>query len=222
MTNKEKNIIIFKKNNIHNYNNEESNMGYSIPTTKKAKEKFDKLISAADKLFAENGYEKTSIANITSLANVGVGTYYLYFEDKISIYHYILFDYQSRIKRYIASRIGNIKDRSEKERIGLIAWLEFINDNPNTYDIIWQSLAVDRNLFVDYYKKFSESYERRLENDKDQLIDINYEHLALALMGISSFMGLKIMINDGKKLSTDEIETMANSIIGSLKNGLFK
>lgn len=197
-------------------------MGYSIPTTKKAKEKFDKLISAADKLFAENGYEKTSIANITSLANVGVGTYYLYFEDKISIYHYILFDYQSRIKRYIASRIGNIKDRSEKERIGLIAWLEFINDNPNTYDIIWQSLAVDRNLFVDYYKKFSESYERRLENDKDQLIDINYEHLALALMGISSFMGLKIMINDGKKLSTDEIETMANSIIGSLKNGLFK
>ena len=197
-------------------------MGYSIPTTKKAKEKFDKLISAADKLFAENGYEKTSIANITSLANVGVGTYYLYFEDKISIYHYILFDYQSRIKRYIASRIGNIKDRSEKERIGLIAWLEFINDNPNTYDIIWQSLAVDRNLFVDYYKKFSESYERGLENDKDQLIDINYEHLALALMGISSFMGLKIMINDGKKLSTDEIETMANSIIGSLKNGLFK
>ena len=197
-------------------------MGYSIPTTKKAKEKFDKLISAADKLFAENGYEKTSIANITSLANVGVGTYYLYFEDKISIYHYVLFDYQSRIKRYIASRIGNIKDRSEKERIGLIAWLEFINDNPNTYDIIWQSLAVDRNLFVDYYKKFSESYERGLENDKDQLIDINYEHLALALMGISSFMGLKIMINDGKKLSTDEIETMANSIIGSLKNGLFK
>lgn len=197
-------------------------MGYSIPTTKKAKEKFDKLINAADKLFAENGYEKTSIANITSLANVGVGTYYLYFEDKISIYHYVLFDYQSRIKRYIASRIGAIKDRSEKERIGLIAWLEFINENPNTYDIIWQSLAVDRNLFVNYYKKFSESYERGLEKDKDQLIDINYEHLALALMGIASFMGLKIMINDGKKLSTDEIETMANSIIGSLKHGLFK
>ena len=197
-------------------------MGYTVPSTKKAREKFDKLIIAADKLFAENGYEKTSVANITSLANVGVGTFYLYFDDKLSIYHYILFDYQKRIKQYISSKIGKITDRCEKERIGLIAWLEFINENPNTYDIIWQSLTVEKNLFVDYYKSFSNSYKKGLDKDSNQLIDINHEHLSLALMGISSFMGLKIMINGGQKLSNDEILEIANSMANVLNNGLFK
>ena len=41
-------------------------------------------------------------------------------------------------------------------------------------------------------------------------------------MGISSFMGLKIMINGGQKISNDEILEMANSMANVLNNGLFK
>ena len=196
-------------------------MGFIVPTTEKAKEKFYKIIKAADKLFAENGYEKTSINNITSLANVAVGTFYLYFDDKISIYYYILFDYQNRIKEYIRNRIGDTPSRYEKERIGLIAWLEFVNNNPNTYDIIWQSLAIDRNLFIDYYKKFAESYTSGLEKDADQITDYDFETLSLALMGISSFLGLKILLKE-RSLTEDEISSMADSIMNSLNNGLFK
>ena len=88
-------------------------MEVKIPVKKKAKEKFDKIIKSADQEFYEYGYEKASIANITRNADVAVGTFYLYFEDKLSLYHYILFDYQSRIKNYQNERIVGCKTRKE-------------------------------------------------------------------------------------------------------------
>lgn len=195
-------------------------MEFSLPKSKKAREKFDRIITAADNLFYERGYHKASVADITAAAEVAVGTFYLYFPDKLSLYHYILFDYQNRIKHYINDRMGNAKSRREKERIGLMAWLEFVNNNPHTYGIIWQSIDVDKSLFVDYYKKFSKSYEKGLIKDQDQLIDMDYEDLSLILMGISSFLGLKVMLHE-RRLSQDEIESMADSMMKIFYNGLF-
>lgn len=191
-----------------------------LPKSKKAREKFDRIITAADNLFYERGYHKASVADITAAAEVAVGTFYLYFPDKLSLYHYILFDYQNRIKHYINDRMGNAKSRREKERVGLMAWLEFVNNNPHTYGIIWQSIDVDKSLFVDYYKKFSKSYEKGLIKDQDQLIDMDYEDLSLILMGISSFLGLKVMLHE-RRLSQDEIESMADSMMKIFYNGLF-
>ena len=192
----------------------------TIPKTRKAKEKFEKIIAAADNEFFLHGYEKTTIATITAAADIAVGTFYLYFKDKLSLYHYILFDYQKRITRYIASRIKDCKTRYEKERLGLIAWLEFVNRNPHTYNIIFQSLIIDRNLFTDYYKKFSETYTRGLMKDGGQLLDDDYETLSLALMGISSFLGFKQMFME-RQLSDEEISSMADTIMKVLKSGLF-
>ena len=193
-----------------------------LPKTKNAKEKFARIIEAADNEFYLHGYENTTIANITSAAGMAVGTFYLYFKDKLSLYHYILFDYQDKVRRYIQARIGNCENRVEKEKLGLIAWLEFINENPRSYNIIWQSLFIDKSLFVDYYYKFFKSYERGLENDKTQLKDLDFKTVSLALMGMSTFLGLSPMLNNDKKLTQEEIESMADNIIKMLKEGLFK
>ena len=75
-------------------------------------------------------------------------------------------------------------------------------------------------MFVDYYKKFSKSYEKGLIKDQDQLIDMDYEDLSLILMGISSFLGLKVMLHE-RRLSQDEIESMADSMMKIFYNGLF-
>jgi AcrR family transcriptional regulator len=40
------------------------------------------LLAAARKVFASRGYHEASIAEITELADVGVGTFYLHFHDK--------------------------------------------------------------------------------------------------------------------------------------------
>ena len=197
-------------------------MDFILPKTKKAREKFDRIIQAADYHIYTYGFEKASIANITASADVATGTFYLYFKDKLELYHYLLDDNQRRIKEHIKFRSIGCKTREEKERIGLIAWLEFVNDNPHTYSIIWQSLAINKDLFIDYYKKFVTSYEKGLNRDASQVIDMDLEDLSLMLMGISSFLGLKGMINDEITLSQDEIESTADQIMAALNSGIFK
>ena len=44
------------------------------------------LLAAAQQVFAERGYHEASIAEITRLADVGVGTFYLHFRDKDEIF----------------------------------------------------------------------------------------------------------------------------------------
>ena len=197
-------------------------MDFILPKTKKAREKFDRIIQAADYHIYTYGFEKASIANITASADVATGTFYLYFKDKLELYHYLLDDYQRRIKEHIKFRSIGCKTREEKERIGLIAWLEFVNDNPHTYSIIWQSLAINKDLFIDYYKKFVSSYKKGLNRDSSQVIDMDLEDLSLMLMGISSFLGLKGMINDEIILSQEEIEKTADQIMAALNSGIFK
>lgn len=44
------------------------------------------LLAAAQQVFAERGYHEASIAEITRLADVGVGTFYLHFRDKDEVF----------------------------------------------------------------------------------------------------------------------------------------
>lgn len=54
--------------------------------TKKAKpDKRDAIIEAARQLFTTEGYETTTIAEVAKLAEVAVGTVYLYFKNKVDL-----------------------------------------------------------------------------------------------------------------------------------------
>lgn len=48
------------------------------------------LLVAARKIFAEQGYHEAGIAEITALADVGVGTFYLHFRDKDDLFNTLL------------------------------------------------------------------------------------------------------------------------------------
>lgn len=49
-----------------------------------------KLLAAARQVFAQQGYHEASIAEITALADVAVGTFYLYFRDKDEAFQMVL------------------------------------------------------------------------------------------------------------------------------------
>ena|SRR5215207_9507122 len=49
-----------------------------------------KLLAAARQVFAARGYHDTNISEITSVADVGVGTFYLHFRDKEEVFRVLL------------------------------------------------------------------------------------------------------------------------------------
>lgn len=58
----------------------------------RSRETLRRILDAADEVFAENGYEKATVAEIISRAGIGHGTFWLYFHNKDDLLRYMLQD----------------------------------------------------------------------------------------------------------------------------------
>lgn len=194
--------------------------GINIPKTKLGQTKMEKLLAASEELFAKHGFYDTSISDICKLAGTAVGTFYIYFETKIDVYKYLMETYKREIRMRLADSISECNTRFEKEREGIKCFIKYAVTTPNVYNIIWGSLSIDRQLFVDYYESFAASYSRALTGDSDEVVCKDTETVAYMLMGMSNFLGLKAIFT---KMTDEEIDMMINkTIMPALTNGIFK
>lgn len=72
--------------------------GRSVRARELREERRARILSAARKLFAERGYDATSITDLIDEAGIARGTFYLYFENKRAIFADILDDLFRRLK----------------------------------------------------------------------------------------------------------------------------
>jgi AcrR family transcriptional regulator len=194
--------------------------GINIPKTRLGQTKMEKLLNSSEELFAKNGFYGTSISDICKHAGTAVGTFYIYFETKTDVYKYLMEKYKIEIKSRLADSIKDCATRYEREREGLKCFVKYAVSKPNVYNIIWGSLSIDRQMFVDYYVSFASSYAHALQKDDDQVAQNDTESVAYMLMGISNFLGLKAMFNG---MSEEEIDKMIdNTVMSALTNGVLK
>ena len=86
----------------------------NITMKKELKER--ELLSAAYKLFISRGIEKTSIDDIVKMANVGKGTFYLYFKDKYEILNKIILKKSNEVIKDCLEKTDNLEIIDFKER----------------------------------------------------------------------------------------------------------
>lgn len=163
------------------------------PKTSRGEKTLSKICEAAEHVFYKKGFYESSIHDIAKMAGVSVGTFYIYFESKLMLYKYLLIKYGYEIRRFISKEIAGAKSRREAERLGLKAWLEYAVENRYVFNITFESLFIEQNLFEDYFLNFSEAYVQRLNKaqEEGEIIPIDTEVLSFALMGISIFVGLR-------------------------------
>ena len=179
----------------------------------------DRIWSSAEQLFFKKGYHATSINDITYKAKVAPGTFYIYFTDKVSVYKYLLISYSHAIRMNIAKDVKGVHSRKEAERIGLKSFLTFIKEHPHVYNIIWESLYIDKKLFIEYYTEFAQVYIEHIQRAQaeGQMRDHDPEVVAYLLMGVSNFIGLNwIMFKE-----TTEFDDVVDKVIKALDEGLF-
>jgi AcrR family transcriptional regulator len=193
-----------------------------IPTTRNGITTFNLLLKASEACFFEKGYHGTTVADITQKAGVAAGTFYLYFPSKMSLYRHLLNELSRDIRKEIASNIDRSKARSVQERAGIKAFLEYAIKNPHMYQIIWESLYIDRSLFQSYYDAFAKRYVKGLATAQEngEMDGLDLEIVAYILMGITNFLGLKIILDMGQTQS--KIEEVVDTIMHILNHGLFK
>lgn len=194
--------------------------GVHPPKTNLGMVKMHTLVEVAERLFTQSSFFEVSVSDICKEAHTAVGTFYIYFETKTDIYRYLVEDYKRRIKRSLSQSIAGCTTRYERERAGIKSFVRFSVENPNVYHIVWGSLAVEKQLFEDYYMSFADSYARALRGDQEELVSEDVMSLAYMLMGIASFLGLRGIF---EQMNDEQIDAMVDGTIMSiLEKGLFR
>lgn len=193
-----------------------------IPTTRNGKQTFKIITDTAIKVFYEKGYHSTTIKDITNEAGIAAGTFYLYFKNKLVLYKYLLNQFQHDIRRTIAERVSQVDGRFEKEKEGIKTFIKYALENPHSYNIIWESLYIDKQLFVEYYSGFAKRYERGLAQSimDGEMHDVDTELVSYILMGVSNFVGLKVLLDLGN--NNEDVDEVVEKVMSIIKTGIFK
>lgn len=195
--------------------------GLNVPKSHVGFEKMCKICAAAETLFSQKGFYDTSVVDICRLAKTAVGTFYIYFQDKTAIYNYLVKNYYVVINQHLNKHIVHCKTRFEMEREGLKAFIRFGYANPQAYKIIWGSSHIDPALFEDYYLRFAKGYYTALKKFSDELIEVDFSTAAWFLMGVSTFIALKVILSH-KRLTEKELDIQVNEVMKLLSTGLFR
>jgi len=190
------------------------------PKTKRGYETLKKICDSAEKLFSEKGYYNTSINDITSEANIAPGTFYIYFNDKKSVFQYLIHDLSKELRKQIKMESSNCKTRYDAEFQGMKSFFKFVQSHTGLYKIIWESQFVDFGIFKAYYETFAERYiaNIKLAQEEGEMKEMDPEALAYCLMGISNFIGLKWVIFENREVPDETIE----QIMAFIRSGIFK
>ena len=182
--------------------------GVHVPKTKVGLTKINTLVEAAERLFSRASFFEVSVSDICKEAHTAVGTFYIYFESKTDI------------KRALAESIAGCSSRLEVEREGIKCFIRYAVADPNVYNIVWGSLAVERQMFEDYYVSFAESYARALARAKDELKVDDVLSTAYMLMGITNFLGLQAIFEGMTDKQIDD--AIDCTIMPILERGMFR
>ncbi len=196
---------------------------YRLPKTKIGLKSFNRIIKAGKTLFSKGGYHSTSINDIILKSRVAAGTFYIYFDSKLALYMYLLYEYRNKIRENAAKATKGLTSRKEIEKAGLKAFIEYVHKDPLAYKIIWESLFVDFKIFKEYYTSFAKAYIYHLKQHtftSEIKSDIDLETAAYILMGVANFVGLQILFKDDA--DQIDIDFVVDESMKIIENGIFK
>jgi AcrR family transcriptional regulator len=178
-----------------------------------------KLLDAAERVFADVGYHDASIVKITEAAGVAQGTFYLYFESKRQVFDELVRDLNRRVRHAMKEASSQGETRLEAEVLGFAAYFRFTAQHKALYRIIRQAEFVSPEMLRYHYERLSEGYVEALREAKDsgEVGDIDPKVTAWALMGMGELIGLRWLLMENRermpKSVLDELERIIGCVL---------
>lgn len=164
-----------------------------VPATPRGEATRRKLISAAEEEFGSKGFHHASVSSITTRANVGQGTFYLYFRTKDEVFVTLVREIGRNLRSGMREAIAGASNRLDAERRGMVAFFEYACAHPGLYRIVQESQFVDEAVFREYYERIAKGYAADLETAvrRGELSPGDAETRAWSLMGMGHFLGMR-------------------------------
>jgi AcrR family transcriptional regulator len=139
-------------------------MATAIPLTERRDTTRERLLAAARALFVARGYHLTRPQDITRLAGIGHGTFYLYFTDKKACFLAFVAAARLELEQYLLPRLPS-DDRLEPFFVALIGgMLDYAALNPGVLRAATTDLsAIAAEETADLPRHWAEGWARRLQ-----------------------------------------------------------
>lgn len=167
------------------------------PLTKRGEATRRRILEAAELVFSEHGYHEASIVKVTERAGVALGTFYLYFDSKQSVFEALAIDLNYRVRQSMSEAMIGAKSRIEAERGGFEGFFRFTAEHPALYRVVREAEFVSPAVMRLHYERIVEGYTAGLaaaqrEGDVDPKLDP--EIAAWALMGMGELIGMRFLL----------------------------
>jgi AcrR family transcriptional regulator len=155
----------------------------------------ERLLTAAEHLFAERSYRRASVADICARAGIATGSFYAHFGSKADIFAAVVRGINSDLRAAMAAALEQAPaDQRSRERAAFGAFFEMLSRRPWIDRIVRESEFVDPGLFREYYERLARGYARGVR--QAQLagqVDARYdpEVIAYVYTGVGNFVGMR-------------------------------
>ena len=171
--------------------------GTGRPLTKRGEATRRRVLEAAEAVFAEYGYHEASIVKLTERAGVALGTFYLYFDSKQSVFEALVIDLNNRVRQSMTEAMHGATTRIDAERGGFEGFFRFTAQHPALYRVVREAEFVSPAVMKLHYERIVEGYTDGLRaaqhaGDVDDALDP--EIAAWALMGMGELIGMRFLL----------------------------
>jgi AcrR family transcriptional regulator len=154
------------------------------------------LFQSAEKVFGQVGFNRASISEITRLAGVAQGTFYIHFKSKRDLLEGFVRYLSRELRRTLKLATQGLEDRRDMEQEGMAAFFRFLRLHSPIYRLVAESETVGPEVGMWYYKKLAEGYMVGLRKGvkEKEIRNLPVPFLARSLMGFNHMLGLKWLV----------------------------
>ncbi len=117
---------------------------------KRSSDKHRRIIQAAVKVFAKNGFYNSKVSEIARAANVADGTIYLYFQNKDDILIRLFEEEMAAILQRVTQEVQQESDPAKKLERFALAHLKLVEENQELAEIIQVEIRQSSKFMKEY------------------------------------------------------------------------
>jgi AcrR family transcriptional regulator len=155
----------------------------------------ERLLSAAEHLFGERSYRRTTVADICAQAGIATGSFYAYYQSKSDIFTAVIRQINHDVRAVQAAALRSAPDtQRDRERAGFRAYFDLMSRRPWIYRIVREAEFLAPGEFREYYERLARGYARgvrvaQLAGEVDARYDP--EVIAYVYAGLGHFIGMR-------------------------------
>ena len=154
-----------------------------------------RLLGAAEELFGERSYWRTTVADICARAGIATGSFYAHFDSKAAIFTAVVRQINEDLRKAIRAAIETAGPaQRDRERASFRAFFTLLSQRPWIDRIVREAEFVAPAVFREYYEHLTRGYARGVRQAQlNREVDARYdpEVIAYIYTGIGNFIGMR-------------------------------